>query len=160
MNDVAREPKLAPLLRDQALYGSPEEWSLSALAASRPLVLGFDARWPRSLARHLVSVGAFDRFYSEPRGLSDRRLALLAQEPSRLALVYALERVPDPELARVTATLLRLRLLGAAASTDRDVIGTALDDLRPFAPADPTAFEIVRRLTLKSGPIDLSDLGR
>ncbi len=160
MNDVAREPKLAPLLRDQALYGSPEEWSLSALAASRPLVLGFDARWPRSLARHLVSVGAFDRFYSEPRGLSDRRLALLAQEPSRLALVYALERSPDPELARVTATLLRLRLLGAAASTDRDVIGTALDDLRPFAPADPTAFEIVRRLTLKSGPIDLSDLGR
>lgn len=160
MSDITREPKLAPLLRDQALYGAPEEWSLSALAAARPVVLTFDARWPRALARHLVAVGPFDRFYSEPRGLSDRRDGLAMAEPARLALTFTLERSPDPELARVTAMLLRARLLGAAASGDRDVIGQALDGLRPFAPGDPTAFEIVRRMTLTRGPIDLTDLAR
>jgi hypothetical protein len=160
LTEIAREPKLAPLLRDQALYGAPEEWSLSALAAARPVVLTFDPRWPRALSRHLVAVGLFDRFYSEPRGLSDRRLAIEVVEPDRLALTFALEKSSDPDLAHVTATLLRARLLGAAASGDRDVIGRALDELRPFAPGDPTAFEIVRRMTMTRGPIDLSDLNR
>ncbi len=158
VTDIVREPKLAPLLRDQALYGAPEEWSLSALASARPIVLTFDARWPRPLSRHLIAVGLFDRFFPEPRGLVDRRAALEANEPPRLALAVALGNSPDPDLAHVTATLLRARLLGAAATGDRDVIGRALDDLRPFAPGDPTAFEIVRRTTLTRGPLELDDL--
>lgn len=158
LSALALEPRLAPLLRDDALYGAPEEWALSSLASSRPTALTFDPRWPRPLARHLVAAGLFDRFYAEPRGLSDRRDALAALAPLRLALERSLVKCADPDVASAAASLLRARLLGAAASGDRDVIGLALDDLRPFSPGDPLAFEIVRRAVGTRGPIDVSDL--
>ncbi len=155
---LAREPRLAPLLRDQSLYGAPEEWSLSALAAARPLALSFDAAWPRPLSRHLVPAGIFDRFYAEPRGLSDRGAALDAQHDDRAALVRALTRAAAPEVARAVAAGYRARLIGAAASGDRDIAGRVLEDLRHVAPADPVAFDVARRLVGVRGAIDVSDL--
>lgn len=153
------EPRLSPLLRDQALYGAPEEWSLSALSASRPVVLTFDPRWPRPLARHLVAAGLFDRFFAEPRGVVDRKRALDAFDPLRRDLARALARSADPDIARSTASLLRARLLGAAASGDRDVAARALDDLRPFAPGDRVGLEVARRLVATRAAIDVADLG-
>ena len=157
---VSREPALVPLLRDEALYGAPLEWSLSALAAKRPLLLSFDAGWPRPLSRHLVAAGLFDRYYPEPRGLSDRRVALDAQNADRLALLRALTATANPDIARAVATGFRARLIGAAASGERDIAGRVLDELRPVSPADPVAFEIARRLVGVRGAIDVSDLKR
>jgi hypothetical protein len=141
-----------------ALVSAPDEHSLSSLAATRPVVMPFEPRWDRTLARHLVPVGLFARFASEPRGTSDRKKALEAFAPSREALARAITSPRDPELLATTATLLRARALGLAASGDRELTARALDDLRPFSPADPIAAELVKRLLAARGIIDVKDL--
>jgi hypothetical protein len=118
----------------------------------------FEPRWDRTLARHLVPVGLFARFESEPRGTSDRRKALEAFAPSREKLAHAIATARDPELLAVTGTLLRARALGLAASGDRDLIARSLDDLRPFSPSDPIAAELVKRVITARGVIDVKDL--
>jgi hypothetical protein len=156
--ELLREPKLQPFWRDMALLSAPDEWSLSSLAAARPLVLPFEPRWDRTLARHLVPVGLFARFEAEPRGTSDRRRALEAIAPYRERLARAITAPADPELLAITSTLLRARALSLAASGDRDLIAHALDDLRPFSPGDPIAAELVRRVVNAKGAIDVKDL--
>jgi hypothetical protein len=158
LHELARDPKLQSLWHDALLVGSPQEASLSALASSRPITLPFDPAWERALARHLVPAGLFERFEPEPRGASDRRRALdetaLARETlARLA-------GDDRELQALTASLLRARLVAFAAAGERDVIGRGIDDLRPFAPRDALSAELVRRMSLGRGAIDLKDLPR
>jgi hypothetical protein len=156
---LAREPKLAPLYRDVALGTAPEELSLSALAGERPVLSGFDPRWDASLARHLVPTGLTSRFESEPRGASDRKKALDAFAASKDRLVRVAAPKRDPELAAAAASLLRARAIAMAACGEREILSQALDDLRPFAPDDPVAAALVRRmLTDKHGAIDVGDL--
>jgi hypothetical protein len=152
------ESKLAPLYRDVALGSAPEELSFAQLADQRPVLAAFDARWDRALARHLVPVGLLSRYEAEPRGVSDRRKALEAFNPSKDRLVRISVARKDPELARVTASLLRARAIAMAATGDREVLSKALDDLRPFAPDDAVASTLVRRLVTSKGAIDVSDL--
>jgi hypothetical protein len=179
MRELGRDPKLAPIWRDAALVGVEEEWSLSSLAQERPVVAAYDPVWDRTLARHLVPVGLFARFEPEPRGGSDRRRALddfspndAAPAPSvrsgsdptgtpvvpseRDRLAKAIEG--DPELLALTARLLRARLIALAAASERDVVAHAIDDLRPFSPRDPVAAELVRRMAMSHGTIDVKDL--
>jgi hypothetical protein len=156
MRELARDAKLQPLWHDAVLVGAPQEWSLSSLASWRPLVAPYDPSWDRALARHFVPVGLFARFEPEPRGASDRRRALDDFSATREAFVRAID--PDPELRALAAMLLRARVITLAATSERDVVAHAIDDLRPFSPRDPVAVEIVRRLSMTRGAIDVTDL--
>ena len=152
------EPKLAPLYRDIALGSPPEELSLATLATQRPMLASFDPRWDRGLARHFIPVGLTTRFEPEPRGASDRRKGLDAFTAGKDRLVRVAVAKRDPDLAAATASLLRARAIAMAACGERDVLSRALDDLRPFAPDDPVANTLVRRIVTSRGPIDVHDL--
>ncbi len=156
--ELEREPKLGPFWRDLALANAPEEWSLSSLASARPLVTSFDSHWPRPLARHLVPTGLWAVFEPEPRGPSDRKRALddFARDRARLEKVTLTP--PDAELMAATANLLRARVIGFTATGEREVVGRGLDELRPFAPGDRVAGEIVRRVVMAKGVVDVKDL--
>lgn len=152
------EPKLAPLYRDMALDVPPEELSLSQLGAQRPVLANFDPKWDRALSRHLVPIGLTSRFEPEPRGASDRVRALdtWALQKDRLVRIAIAKK--DAELAAATATLLRARAVGMAATGERDVLSKALDDLRAFAPDDAIGTALVRRIVTTKGAIDVRDL--
>ena len=126
---VSREPLVAPLVRDLALYGAPEEFSLSQLAASRPLLVAFDPRWDKRFARHLVPERAFDRYFVEPRGAAERMRALAPMDETTLAAVRA-----DAPLADATADLLRARTSAARATGERDYEAAATAELIRIAP--------------------------
>jgi len=153
------EPKLAPLYRDIALGIRPEELSLSELGGQRSVLAVFDPRWDRTLSRHLIPAGLMSRFETEPRGASERKKALEAFLPTKERLVRIAVAKSDAELASATATLLRARAIGMAATGERELLSRALDDLRAFAPNDALGATLVRRMvTTKGGPIDVRDL--
>ena len=112
---IAREPLLSPLVRDLALYGAPEEFSLSQLAAARPVLVAFDARWDKRFARHLVPDHAFDRYFVEPRGPSDRIKAFAPLDDAD-ARAFA----KDPPLDAATRDFLRARTVAAALTGERE----------------------------------------
>jgi hypothetical protein len=143
---LAVAPSLLPLWRDLEFVGAPSEAALSALAAARPLAMVYEPRWGPALGRHLVPAALLDMFQLEPRGRSDRRYALdaFARERSRLATFAA----NDPELAAVSASLLRARSLAVASSGDRELLPRVVDDARSFAAKDPVLDEIVARSAL------------
>ncbi|MCL2776784.1 MAG: hypothetical protein FWD73_02180 [Polyangiaceae bacterium] len=155
---LAAEPKLTPLYRNLALGLFPDERSLSEIASSRPLLLTFDPRWDRALARHLVPVGLISRFEIEPRAAIDRSRALDKLRPSRERLVHLTEHNAD--LTAATASLLRVRAIAVAACAEREVLSLALEDLRPFSPNDAVANTLVRRMVTSKGPIEVRDLAR
>jgi hypothetical protein len=157
-HELSKEAALAPFFRDLALAGAPSEFSLASLAGGRPVILEYQVTWDRALARHLVPAGVFDRFEPEPRGVSDRRKALEAFLPDRERLARALPPPRDPVLPSIVAAVLRARMLALTAANERDLVPRAIDDLRAFEPADPTANELVRRLVTTKGPIDVKDL--
>ncbi|MEO7110349.1 MAG: hypothetical protein ABI183_07940 [Polyangiaceae bacterium] len=143
---LAAEPKLAPVVRDVALTGQVAEFSLATLAAARPLFVQYDARWDRSLTRHLVPEGIFDRFEPEPHGVTDRRKALEAFLPLRQRLAKALASPRDRAMTNITASLMRSRLDALIAIDERETLPRAIDDLRAFAPDDPIANRLVFKL--------------
>lgn len=149
------EPKLAALYRDIALGLPPEELSLAQLGAQRAVLATYDPRWERALSRHLVPIGLTNRFEAEPRGASDRKKALEAFNAGKSRLVAS----KDPALAAATSVLLRARAVGMAATGEREMLSQSLDDLRAFAPDDPTGALLVRRQVTSKGTIDVHDLG-
>lgn len=152
------EPKLAPLYRDMALGIRPEELSLAQLGAERAVLASFDPRWDRALSRHLVPLGLSARFEPEPRGASERKKALDVFLASKERLVRVAVARKDAELASATATLLRARAIGMAATGERELLSRALDDLRAFSPDDAVGAALVRRIVTTKGPIDVRDL--
>lgn len=155
---LAVEPKLAPLFRDLALGSPPEELSLGQLASARAVLVAFERTWDRALGRHLAPVGLFSSFEPEPRGVVDRKRAFDAFTSVRERLVRGVVARRDPDLVALTASLLRARALGVATTGDRELLSRALDDLRPFAPDDAVAAQLVRRIVTSKGPIDVRDL--
>jgi hypothetical protein len=122
--EIAREPLLAPLVRDLALYGAPEEFSLSQLAAARPLLVAFDARWDKRFARHLVPQGAFDRYFVEPRGASERMKAFATIDEATVTALRA-----SPALADATRDLLQARKTAASSTAEKDYLAAATVEL-------------------------------
>jgi len=122
--EIAREPLLAPLVRDLALYGAPEEFSLSQLASARPLLVAFDAQWNKRFARHLVPQGAFDRYFVEPRGAPERMKALSTIAEPTMASLRA-----SPALADATRDLLQARKSAATATGEREYTAAATAEL-------------------------------
>ncbi len=156
---VDREPKLAGLYRDLALGTLPEEWSLSSIAAVRPLLLSYDPKWKPILAKHLVPDGLFSRFEPEPQGQSDRRIAL--EKSLKRRTTFATDVAGpgrDAGLQSLVAHLLRSRAIAMAATSERENLSKALDELRPFAPDDPVASQLVRRTVTTRGAIQVDDL--
>ncbi len=133
---VSREPLVAPLVRDLALYGAPEEFSLSQLSSARPVLVAFDPRWDKRFARHLLPEGAFDRYFVEPRGASERVKTLAASTLDDAAM-HALAE--NPPLRDATHDVLRARALAANATGEREYAAAATAELRRLAPADPLA---------------------
>lgn len=155
---IAHEPKLTSVVRDMMIAGTPSELSLSELSAARPLVLEFGASWDRGLARHLLPAGLFTRFEGEPRGISDRRIALDKQAVARDRVATAILPAKNPELVKLTVRALRIRAISTAVTGERESTSRALDDLRTFAPRDPILEELVRRVVLSKGYIEVADL--
>ncbi len=160
---VGSDVALVPLWRDLLLSGLPGEASLSSLATARPVAMAYEPGWGRTLGRHLVPTALLDRFEPEPRGASDRRLALdtFLRPRERLASLVAgagdrAER--DPWLARATAYVLRARCLEVASSGDRNLVGRTVEELHAFAPDNPVAAQIVARVTLGRGAARVDDL--
>jgi hypothetical protein len=122
--EISREPLLAPLVRDLALYGAPEELSLSQLAAARPLLVAFDTRWDKRFARHLVPQGAFDRYFVEPRGANERMKALPTIAEEAMVILRA-----SPALADATRDLLQARKSAATATGERDYVAASTAEL-------------------------------
>lgn len=155
---IAHEPKLTSVVRDMMIAGTPSELSLSELSAARPLVLEFGASWDRGLARHLLPAGLFTRFEGEPRGISDRRIALDKQMGARDRVASAILPSKNPELVKLTVRALRIRAISTAVTGERESTSRALDDLRMFAPRDAILEELVRRVVLSKGYIEVADL--
>jgi hypothetical protein len=155
---LAREPALAPLLRDILLGGAPTEMTLSTLAQTKPLCVEFAHTWGQNLAKHLIPVGLFMQYEAEPRGLSERRIALDAQVVLRDRLALAIAGTGDPELANLTIRALRLRAMSTALTGERASTVRTLEDLRVFAPNDVILDELVKRALVSKGYIEISDL--
>jgi hypothetical protein len=154
---LASDPALLPVWRDLEMSGAPTEASLAAVAATRPLAMAYEPRWGRVVAEHLVPDGLFDRFELEPRGASDRRLALAAFAPRRSRLALAAHA--DADVRAATALLLgpRALLLATLDARDADTVAGALGDVRAFAADDPLAARIAARMAVK-GPQRFDDL--
>ena len=157
---IAREPLLAPVVRDLALYGAPEEFSLSELATARPLFVAFDASmsgWDTRFARHLLPQGAFDRYFVEPRGGAERMkaFATCALDESVARAIAA-----DPALRDATRDILVSRALAGAAAGERDYARAATVELERVAPADPLTRDLARRIATTHGAVDLAELAQ
>jgi hypothetical protein len=155
---LAREPALAPLLRDILLSGSPQELTLSTLAKTKPLCVEFAHTWNQNLAKHLVPVGLFMQYEAEPRALSERKLALESQTVLRDRLARALMSESDPELKKLTIKALRLRAMSTALTGEKSSTVRTLEDLRVFSPTDAIMEELIRRALVSKGYIDITDL--
>jgi hypothetical protein len=158
---VRRHPKLAALLRDMILTQEPTELSLSELAADGPLLLDYSPEWPRPLSRHLVPAGMFTAFESEPRGLSERRVALLAGADFARRVGSRRAMVGEGHEALRSMTRERLRRLAFAMSStgEKESAALAMENLRLFDPNDETAAELAKRIVLaKGGIIDISGM--
>ncbi|MEO8876582.1 MAG: hypothetical protein ABI461_13410, partial [Polyangiaceae bacterium] len=146
LNALAAEPKLAPVIRDVALTGQVTEFSLASLASTRPLFVQYDPRWDKSLTRHLVPGGVFDKLEPEPHGVTDRKKALEAFLPLRTKLARDVASPRDVEMTAITASLMHARLDALVAIDERETLPRAIDDLRAFAPDDPIANRLVFKL--------------
>ncbi|HTB78190.1 MAG TPA: hypothetical protein VK762_33325 [Polyangiaceae bacterium] len=130
---LATDPALLPLCRDLELGGAPGEASLSSLAEARPVLMSYEPRWGKPVAKHLVPATLFDRFEPEPRGASDRRAGLDGFAPVRDRLAIAVG--VDPELRAAAAILLAARArLAVDLSSDADLVARTAADVRAFAP--------------------------
>lgn len=146
LDALAKDPNLAPIVRDVALTGSASELSLATLASSRPVLVQYDSKWDKSLTRHLVPAGFFDVFMPEPHGVTDRKRALDAFLPLREKIEKEVSVPRDPEMTAVSASLMRARLDALVAIDERDLLPRAIDDVRAFAPDDPVANRLVLKL--------------
>ncbi len=151
--ELGREPLLGPIVRDSALYGAPEELSLSQLAAVRPVLVFFDIRWDKLFARHLVEHGAFDCYFVEPRGAIERLRSFTPIDELTMRLFAA-----DPPLCDATHDMLRARAVGATATGEREYADAAIAELRRIAPSDRIAIELARRAASARGAVEVRDL--
>lgn len=106
---LSNERATSLLLRDIALTGSPSEHALSTLADARPLFAELFPGWSPRLFRHLSVNGLWLGYSPEPRGPSDRKLALLGQATSLERVLRAVGDAgqSDPSTGTVLAESLQ-----------------------------------------------------
>jgi hypothetical protein len=109
--ELTDDPNLAPVWRDLVLYGAPRERTLSAAASSRPLAMALEPGLEKGILRHLVPKGLLASLHPEPRGASERLVALDAP---------GMAPVGDEALATLTARLFDQRAKALMALGERE----------------------------------------
>jgi hypothetical protein len=157
------EPAVQGLMRDIALDGHAGEQALTVLADLRPLELELDPGYDRRLISHMVADHFWLRFFPQPLGASDRRIALASVQP-RLADLVAKTKVgerTDAQTLAVVKARLRDQATAAAALGDRPEAIALLGELQKLAGADLFVVELMQRLAaMKAGPVDVKGLVR
>lgn len=161
-SDVLRQqlsdPDLVGLVRDLALRASPSEFTLSTLAAKRAVYATPQTHWEKSTSRYLLPVGLLARFDTEPHGMLDRQHAWAKEAVARRDSLRALARSPDTRAKKIIRRLLSAWALNAAALGERELLSSALDEIRVFDPEDRLATTLLSRMLGTKGAIDVRDL--
>jgi hypothetical protein len=154
-------PELSPLLRQLAINGYADEYSLCALADTRPLFVELDPNWDVRLLEHLRPEAMWLGFLPHALGASERGAGL---ERSRDALRRALAPLLDSGqldggTREALSELVGQQALTLAALGDRDAAQQALRMLRRVARGDRLAAELGARLSASDrGRLSVSDL--
>lgn len=146
---LRRAPGLAPLLRQLAVNGAPDEYSLERLADTRPVFVELDARWDARLLEHLRPDALWLAFAPHVPSKSAR---LAGMERARSALGRLLD---DPDLQRSGWDERTRQVLGRQAG-QQAMAWAALGEVQParhalqawqrIQPQDPLAREFAARL--------------
>jgi hypothetical protein len=158
---LRRAPGLAPLLRQLAVNGEPDEYSLGRLADVRPVFVELDPRWDARLLEHLRPDALWLAFAPHALGKSDR---LAGVERARSALGRLLDD-PDVQVSgwdehtrQVLARQAGQQAVALAALGEALPAQRALRALRRIQPKDPLARELAARLERGSGRVAVNDL--
>ena len=158
---LRRAPALAPLLRQLAVNGAPDEHTLERLADTRPLFLELDPRWDARLLEHLRPDALWLAFAPDALGKNERRAGV---ERARSALGRLLD---DPDVLRsgwdertrqVLARQAGQQAVALAALGEALPAQRALRSLRRIQPQDPLARELAARLERGAGRVAVNDL--
>jgi hypothetical protein len=155
------EPELAALLRQLAVHGFADEYSLCRLADARPLFLELDPHWDGRLLQHLRPDAMWLGFSPHALGVSDRRSGV---ERSRAALRRILmpleaEGSMDDVTRRVLAELTGQQAMTLAALGDREDATKLLRILRRISDDNPLVVQLGARLGgTERGRVAINDL--
>jgi len=156
---LRRAPALAPVLRQLAVNGVPDEYSFGRLADARPLFVQLDARWDARLFDHLCPDALWLQFAARPLGKNDRQagVARAREALERLleedAPVWLDERTRGLLAQQAGQQALALAALGEIESAQRAL--RASSELRP---EDPLWQALGERLERGSGRVAINDL--
>ena len=156
---LRRAPALAPVLRQLAVNGVPDEYSFGRLADARPLFVQLDARWDARLFDHLCPDALWLQFAARPLGKNDRQagVARAREALERLleedAPVWLDERTRGLLAQQAGQQALALAALGETESAQRTL--RASSELRP---EDPLWQALGERLERGSGRVAINDL--
>jgi hypothetical protein len=140
---LRRDPALRPLLRQLAVNGAPDEYSLGRLADTRPVFVELDPRWDARLLDHLRPDALWLAFAPHALGKSERRAGV---ERARAALGRLLT---DPDVLRSgwderTRQVLARQARELAARLERGTGRVAVNELLAGTPGLRTAPAVSR----------------
>ncbi|HEY6080545.1 MAG TPA: hypothetical protein VIW29_17145 [Polyangiaceae bacterium] len=147
---LAKEPALAPLVREMALSGAATEFSLSTLSDARPLFAELDSRWSKRLRDHLAPRAFFPRFSSHPLGRSDRAQSLRESDAGwqRALAVANRPTARDAATLAVLQSELRDRARLLVDVGDHEAAQATVLSLFSIDAHDPIAADLTSRLTV------------
>ncbi len=133
---LAREPSLATLVRDQALYGAPSEYALASLASVRPLYAEGGPPRARRVASHAAPEALWLRFWQQPVGAVERRAgqAQAARGIDRVLAAARAEGGADDATRRALVAHVVDELALALELDDRELVEGAWARLVPLEP--------------------------
>jgi hypothetical protein len=156
---LRRAPALAPVLRQLAVNGVPDEYSFGRLADTRPLFVQLDARWDARLLDHLCPDALWLQFAARPLGKSDRQAGVARARE-------ALERLLEPDAPawldertrEVLAQQAGQQALALAALGETEPAQRALRASSELRPEDPLWQALAERLERGTGRVAINDL--
>lgn len=148
---LSNERAASLLLRDMALTGAPSEHALSTLADARPLFAELYPGWSPRLFKHLAVNGMWLSYAAEPRGPSDRKLALLAQVQPLGRVLRAVGQTgeADPSTGAVLAESLKGQAALLIALGEAETAQTFLMKVNELTPKKAAVTAGPTRATLK-----------
>jgi hypothetical protein len=156
---LRRAPALAPVLRQLAVNGVPDEYSFGRLADTRPLFVQLDARWDARLLDHLCPDALWLQFAARPLGKSDRQAGVARARE-------ALERLLEPDAPawldertrEVLAQQAGQQALALAALGETEPAQRALRASSELRPEGPLWQALAERLERGTGRVAINDL--
>ncbi|MBX3129779.1 MAG: hypothetical protein KF718_23890 [Polyangiaceae bacterium] len=154
------EPALAPLIREVALSGKPNEFSLSSLSDVRPLYVELDPSWDTRLVHHLVPERMWLGFAPHALGRSDRKQSFRLGRTAFERVLDVANETTHRDLATLSVLSARAREQAFALATlgDRESVAHLMADLSSIDPEHPFVADMTRRLARGTGSIDVSGL--